>query len=68
MKHQKHPAQTVAAKQQTLNFGVKSLWRQLPAIDRKACRDAIAELIYQVADATCTEQQQPHQENNEHER
>lgn len=55
----KQLAQTLPAKQQTLDFADSKLWRQLSAADRRTCRDAVAALLVQVTIAT--------QENDEHE-
>lgn len=55
----KQLTQMLTAKQQTLDFVNSNLWQRLPAADRRACRDAVAALLYQVTLAT--------QENEEHE-
>lgn len=55
----KQLSQMLTAKQQTLDFANSNLWQQLPAADRRACRDAIAALLAQVTLAT--------QENHPHE-
>lgn len=38
--------------QQTLDFDEAKLWEQLPAGDRRACRGAIAALLYHVTITT----------------
>ena len=40
--------QTLTPRQQTLAFADSRQWKQLPAAARRACRDAIAALLYQV--------------------
>jgi hypothetical protein len=52
-------AQTLPPKQQTLDFIHSNLWRQLPAADRRACRDAIAALLSQLVFAT--QEKPPHE-------
>ena len=53
-------AQMLAPKQQTFDFAHLNLWQQLPAADRRACRDAIAALLSQVTLATPNEETQEH--------
>jgi hypothetical protein len=45
-------------RQRTIDFGASRLWEHLPVADRRACRDAIAALLYQVITT---------QENEDHE-
>lgn len=52
-------AQTLPPKQQTLDFVHSNLWRQLPVTDRRACCDALAALLYQLALAT--QEKHPHE-------
>jgi hypothetical protein len=40
--------QTLTPRQRTLDFADPCRWEQLPAADRRACRDAIAALLQQV--------------------
>jgi hypothetical protein len=60
--------QTLPPKQQTLDFGSQNLWQQLPAEDRRACRDAIAAFLYQVAVSTPENPEHSFKENKEDER
>jgi hypothetical protein len=48
----KQLARTLPPKQQTLDFANSNRWQQLPAADRRTCREAIAALLYQVTLAT----------------
>jgi len=66
-KQQRHVAQTLAPKQQTLDFGGESLWQQLSSHDRRACRKAIAAMLHQVAHATHSKHSSPNQENDNNE-
>jgi len=59
--------QTLPPKQQTFDFGSQSLWQQIPAEDQRACRDAIAAFLYQVAVSTLENPEHSCQENNEDE-
>jgi len=56
----KQLVQALPPKQQTLDIVHSNLWRQLPAADRRACRDVITALLSQLVRAT--------QENHPHER
>jgi hypothetical protein len=51
MNQRKQLMKMLPAKQQTLDFGVPSIWQKLSAPQRRACQAAIADLIYQVAQA-----------------
>ena len=63
-----HLDQMLPPKQQTLDFGNAGPWQQLSAMDRQACRDALAAMIYQVATASLTDKETFTQEKHEHER
>ena len=45
-------APALRPQQQTLDFDEAKLWEQLPAADQRACRGAIAALLYQVTITT----------------
>jgi hypothetical protein len=51
------------AKQQVLEFGGPSIWKKLSTPQRRACRAAIADLIYQVAQAKASDKQQANEGN-----
>ena len=58
-----HLLTKLSAAQRKLDFGESSLWQQLPESDQRACCDAIAALLYQVASATLASDQHVNQEN-----
>lgn len=58
--------QKLPPKQQALDFGDADPWKQLPAADRQACRDAIAALVAQVA-TTSDQDNHPLKKVEEHE-
>lgn len=51
MNQRKQLMKMLPAKQQTLDFGLPSIWQKLSASQRRECQAAIADLIYQVAQA-----------------
>lgn len=59
---------TLPPKQQTLDFGQRSPWLQLPTTTQEACRDAVAALLYHVTTITLANNQLSRQETDEHER
>jgi len=67
MNRQQPLLKMLPAKQQTLDFGVTSIWLQLSAAHRNACQSALADLIHQVADATRNDTQHTKGINDEDE-
>ncbi len=63
-----HLVQVLPPKQQTLDFEKAGLWQQLSAMDRRACREAVAAMICQVATASLADKEPSQPGNHEHER
>ncbi len=59
--------QTLPPKQRMLDFGSQSPWQLLPTADQRACRDAIAAFLCQVAVATSANQEHSCKEYDEDE-
>ena len=67
MNQQRPLVKMLPVKQQTLDFGAPSIWQQLSTAQRHACQAAVADLVYQVAEATQDNTEHTNERNDEDE-